>query len=52
MPEGDTLHKLARYLSPRLRGQVLEPIDIPNALAPSSSMTMKWKKFSREESIS
>ena len=31
MPEGDTLHKLARYLSPRLRGQVIEPIDVPNA---------------------
>ncbi|MEC8050427.1 MAG: DNA-formamidopyrimidine glycosylase family protein [Myxococcota bacterium] len=31
MPEGDTLHKLARYLSPRLRGQVLEPIEVPNA---------------------
>ncbi len=31
MPEGDTLHKLARYLSPRLRGQLLEPIEVPNA---------------------
>ena len=27
MPEGDTLHKLARYLSPKLRGRVLEPFE-------------------------
>lgn len=31
MPEGDTLHKLARYLSPRLSGQTLQGFEAPQA---------------------